>query len=82
MSKRYIAKCDHCEARAEKPAGRPCPIGWFYLESRRQSDRSVYIVWACSESCCAALWQCGPGPLNIDEAASQRAIERRTKDPS
>lgn len=54
----------------------------FYLESTRQSDRSVYIVWACSVSCSAALWQRGPGPLNIDEEASRRAIDRRTKDPS
>ena len=75
----YIAKCDNCEERARKRDDHPCPDHWFYLESVRQSDRSVYIVWACSETCRDALWKRGPGPANIDEDASRRAIDRQTR---
>lgn len=71
----YIAKCDNCDERARKPHGFACPIGWLYLESERQSDKSVYIVWACSEACRDNLWKKGPGPSQeIDEDASHAAI--------
>lgn len=73
----YVAKCDGCSERAKKRAGRPCPDHWFYLESVRQSDCHVYIVWACSETCRDKLWQRGPGPVNLDEEGGQREIAKR-----
>lgn len=67
-----IVKCDGCGVLAKRRPGHPCPDFWFYIESinRTFSKKTVYVVWACSETCKEMMWNRGPGPKNIDEAAS------------
>lgn len=65
-----IVQCDGCGAMARRRAGDACPDHWFYLESEDRTPGgppSVYIVWACSESCRDKLWRRGPaGPTRAD----------------
>jgi len=66
-----VATCEHCGAKKRRPWLRPCPEGWFYLETRiDEGEPDGIITWACSEPCMFALWRPGPGPIMTDSSES------------
>lgn len=76
-----IVKCDGCGAHGRRAEGCAAPDFWFYLESVDRTEGrprdSIFVVWACSESCRDALWKRGPGRGVVDERGSHRLREKR-----
>lgn len=60
-------KCDHCDTRGPRRMRQVAPDGWLFLQAMDEETGEITIVYACTPFCALALWQSGPGKINLGD---------------